>query len=309
MFNSDRLPEPCSGQEDKPMSNAVLENILKIKDVLPKKQRILCNYLALNYEQVGVMTVAELAENAGVGNTTVMRLVQTLGFDSFSSFKRALVNANLLKNTTSYQFMKQGFSASDEAAESSDMLRRVVQDGMQVLENLCTSANMAQFEKAVQLMLRAKTIYTLGLRSSKVLALYFEYNVDRFHPNVRQLSRESEFVYDRVAVNATPEDVVLIYSIWPCTKKTIRVGQLCHKLGIPIILVTNTSLNPLAKVADVMIDTNTVNHSSGDTAIFAVTEALISELGRRTAPESTQYIERIERVLNENDLIMWETDI
>ena len=27
------------------------------------------------------MTVAELAENAGVGSTTVMRLVQLLGFD------------------------------------------------------------------------------------------------------------------------------------------------------------------------------------------------------------------------------------
>ena len=95
------------------MSNEILDTILNIKDVLPKKQRTLCNYLALNYEQIGVMTVAELAENAGVGTTTVMRLVQTLGFDSFSSFKRALVNASLLKNTTSYHSMKQGFTEDE----------------------------------------------------------------------------------------------------------------------------------------------------------------------------------------------------
>lgn len=287
------------------MSDAVLENIMQIKDVLPKKQRLLCNYLALNHEQVGVMTVAELAQNAGVGNTTVMRLVQTLGFDSFSSFKRALVNAHLLKNTTSYHSMKQAFSNSPESM-GADTLRRVAEDGALVLESLCTPANLAQFEKAIQMLVNAKNIYTLGLRSSKVLPLYFEYNVDRFHPNVRQLSRETEFVYDRVAVNMKPDDVVLIYSVWPCTKKTIRVGELCQKLGIPIILVTNTSLNPLTKIADVVIDTNTVNHPSGDTALFAVTEALIAELGRRTAPESTQNIERIEYVLNDNDLIMWE---
>ena len=36
----------------------------------------------MNYEQVGVMTVAELAEAAGVGTTTVMRLVQTLDYPS-----------------------------------------------------------------------------------------------------------------------------------------------------------------------------------------------------------------------------------
>ena len=41
------------------MGNEVLEQIIKIKDAVPKKQRILCNYLALNYEKIGVMTVAE----------------------------------------------------------------------------------------------------------------------------------------------------------------------------------------------------------------------------------------------------------
>ena len=290
------------------MSNEILTTILQIKDVLPKKQRILCNYLALNYEHIGVMTVAELAENAGVGTTTVMRLVQTLGFDSFSSFKRALVNASILKNTSSYHSMKQGFSHSDRN-DAPATLNRVVQDAIQTLENLCTPSNTEQFEKAIQMMLDAHTIYTLGLRSSKVHSLYFEYYVDRFYPNVRQLSRESDFVFDRVAVNLKQDDVVLIYSVWPCTRKTIQVGELCHKLGIPFILVTNTSLNPLTKIANAVIDTNTVNHPSGGTALFAVTEAMISELGRRTAPESTKNIERIETILNENNLIMWETDL
>ena len=48
------------------MGNEVLEQIIKIKDAVPKKQRILCNYLALNYEKIGVMTVAELAEKSGM---------------------------------------------------------------------------------------------------------------------------------------------------------------------------------------------------------------------------------------------------
>ena len=96
------------------MSNTILENILNVKDVLPKKQRILFNYLAINYERIGVMTVAELAKDAGVGTTTVLRLIQNLGFDSFPAFKRALVNANLLKNTSSYHSLKSGFSRSSK---------------------------------------------------------------------------------------------------------------------------------------------------------------------------------------------------
>ena len=52
------------------MQENIIDEIAKIKDVLPKKQQKLCHYLVMNYEQVGVMTVAELAEAAGVGTTT-----------------------------------------------------------------------------------------------------------------------------------------------------------------------------------------------------------------------------------------------
>ena len=100
------------------MSNHLLDRILEIKETLPKKQRILCNYLALNHEQIGVMTVAELAKNAGVGTTTVMRLVQTMGFDSYTTFKRALVNASLVKNSSSYHSLKQGFAQSSAREET-----------------------------------------------------------------------------------------------------------------------------------------------------------------------------------------------
>lgn len=287
------------------MENAVLDNIVRVKDLLPKKQKLLCNYVVINYEKISIMTVAELAQNAGVGTTTVMRLVSTLGFESFVDFKRALFDASKGTYTSSYHSLKQGFSGSGYADEKSS-LQRVVEDSIHVLNNICSPANLEQFDKAVSLLLRSNTIYTLGLRSSRALSLYFEHNVDRFYPHVRQLSRENEFLFDRVVMNVKQDDVILIYSVWPCTKKTIQAGELAHKLGIPIILITNTSLNPLAKIADVMIDTNSVNHISGDTSLFAVTEALISELGRRTLPDSTKNIERIERILHDNDLITWD---
>lgn len=49
------------------MGNEVLEQIIKIKDAVPKKQRILCNYLALNYEKIGVMTVGGAGGKCGCG--------------------------------------------------------------------------------------------------------------------------------------------------------------------------------------------------------------------------------------------------
>ena len=168
------------------MGNEVLEQIIKIKDAVPKKQRILCNYLALNYEKIGVMTVAELAENAGVGSTTVMRLVQLLGFDSYTTFKKALAQESLLKNTTPYRRLRHGISVLGDGER--DTFHMAIADGIQVLENLCTPSNISQFEAAIQLMLESDQLYILGMRSSKALALYFEYVAERFYPHIRQLS-------------------------------------------------------------------------------------------------------------------------
>lgn len=283
----------------------LIDEIAKVKDVLPKKQQKLCHYLVMNYEQVGVMTVAELAQAAEVGTTTVMRLVQTLGFPSFSTFKKDLLNAALMRTTTSYQGLKQSFKdpALKDAGDSFDA---VISDGIYMLETLGTQSNQEQFERVVRMLLDAERICPLGLRSSRPMALYFEYAVNIFYPHVLQLAHDLDYVYDRVSLYLHPTDVLLVISIWPCTKKTIDVAQMCHDQGIPIALITNTSLNPIVKLADAVIDTNSVNHVSGDTVILAVIEALVSELGRRTAPQSTENIKRVERTLTERNVVLKE---
>ncbi|MCI8551735.1 MAG: MurR/RpiR family transcriptional regulator [Lawsonibacter sp.] len=287
------------------MQENMIDEITKIKDVLPKKQQRLCHYLVMNYEQVGVMTVAELAQAAEVGTTTVMRLVQTLGCSSFGAFKKELLNAALMRTTTSYRGLKQSFN-DPTGQTGSDSFSMVMSDGICMLENLGTPSNRQQFERVIQMLLGARRICPLGLRSSRPMALYFEYAVNCFYPHVMQLSHDLDYVYDRASLYLEPKDVLLVISIWPCTKKTIRVAQMCHDRGVPIALITNTSLNPITKFADAVIDTNSVNHISGDTVILAVIEALVSELGRRTAPESTKNIERIEHILADQDVVLKE---
>lgn len=80
-----------------------------------------------------------------VGSTTVMRLVQLLGFDSYTTFKKALAQESLLKNTTPYRSLRQEFSRTSETA-SRDTFHMAIADGIQVLENLCTPSNISQFE-------------------------------------------------------------------------------------------------------------------------------------------------------------------
>lgn len=284
------------------MEKTIIDTITQIKDVLPKKQRILCNYIVLNYVEAGMMTVAELAERSGVGTTTVLRLVKTLNYESYGDFRRALLGVSLKKNTSSYIGIKQSFQNVYNQAEQ-DTLHSLLADTTSTLENLITPANIQSIEKAAGLMLEASSINVLGLRSSYSAATYLEASIGRFYPHIRQLGNDLEFLYDKIHRIADTE-VLLVFSAWPCTKKTILAADICHQQGIPVILVTNTTLNPIARYAKVVLDTNSVNSSCGSLSLFFIAEALSAELLKQLGPEALRTLEELENYLEQVDVFI-----
>ena len=68
----------------------LLKRLTKIKNTLPKKQGKLCEYIIENGKSVYLMPVSNLADAAGVGRATVIRLVERLGFSAYSEFKKEL---------------------------------------------------------------------------------------------------------------------------------------------------------------------------------------------------------------------------
>ena len=48
-----------------------------------------------NHQSVGVLTIADLAKYANVGTTTVLRLIKTLGYESYSDVKKEIIDASI----------------------------------------------------------------------------------------------------------------------------------------------------------------------------------------------------------------------
>lgn len=84
---------------------------------------------------------------------------------------------------------------------------------------------------------------------------------------------------------------------------------MAHQNGVPVILITNTLLNPIARYAEVVIDTNSVNSGCGNMAIMFAAEAVIAEMGRKTEPSSTEALETLERQLDPLDIFIRERTI
>lgn len=85
-------------------------------------------------------------------------------------------------------------------------------------------------------MMEASRINLLGLRSSRTVSLYLESAIDRFYPHVRQLSNESEFLYDKIFRLSAEEDIIIIFRPGP-----VPNGQLTYLPSAAIARANHSS--------------------------------------------------------------------
>lgn len=284
----------------------VIDKILEIKDTLPKKQKQLCDYLVINNIKSSMMTVSELAKNAGTGTTTVIRLVNLLGYDSYSSFKKDMYQLTIKNQTSSYYNIKQRFSKTLNNGKDNALVK-LLESTSYSFEHLITKTNIEELDKASNIIIDAKTINILGFRVSNIPSLYLEMMLDVFFQNSKQLSYWKDYAFDN-AYRLTKDDILVVFSIWPCTRQTIELADIANKRDVPIVLITNTSLNPIAKYADSVINTDSVNSECGILPSMFIAEALISNIGKKTAPQSTKNVEKLENQLNQNNIFVWNQD-
>ena len=72
------------------MKNGVAELISDRMDAMPVSERRAAQALIASYPVIGLKTVAEFSQAAGVSSPTILRFVARLGFQNYPEFQAAL---------------------------------------------------------------------------------------------------------------------------------------------------------------------------------------------------------------------------
>jgi DNA-binding MurR/RpiR family transcriptional regulator len=276
----------------------ILDRIILIKERLPKKQKQLCDFIVKNYQSIGLMTIAELAKAAGVGTSTVLRVTNELSYDSYNKLRKELYEASLHSYQPTWWHLKNSFEKDEN---NIDTLPYVWQKAIGLLEQTLTEKLQKDFKKAVQLILNSRVTNIFGLRSSLAAALYFGYLTAEFLPNIKQLSLEGDFIFDRI-FQIQKDEVMVIIAISPYTTRAIEAAQYCHEKNIPIILITDQLSCPIAAYATVILKTEASETQYSIVPAIALLEALVIELGRLTSDQSIQQLAELGEMLSQRKI-------
>ncbi|VEF49554.1 RpiR family transcriptional regulator [Bacillus freudenreichii] len=280
--------------------NNFLQLLLDIRGSLPKKQESLCNFLIENIQSVGIMTIAELASAANVGTTTVMRLIKNLGYDSYSDVKKELLDATIQSPHNAWWHLQESFKSENLNEHT---LKEVSEEGKKLLDETLSPALLSKFDSAIDIILNAKRVNILGTRSNKALALYFGYLLEEFYPDVRQLSFDADYIFDRI-LRFQAGDILLIIDNAPFTSTAIEAVKFCHENDHPIILITDHLSSEASSFATVTLDTKASTKQYSVMPTIFLLESLIIQLGRKTSNTSITHLQKLSEVLESKNITL-----
>jgi len=294
------------------VNNDLIQQLESASTMLPRQQRILCDYIRGNLLEASMLTIPQMAENAGIATATVVRTVQSLGYPSFKSFKAELKRTALFNSGDSYTaFVKahSNHTGQHDVAESN--LLSVIKQCADAARGMENPDFIRQIVHVVDLLYHAKHIYTLALRSTEPTATGFRALLHNPAIPVTQLHNKGEMLFDYL-LQITKQDVLLVWASHPVTKKTSEVVRICHDRGIPIIIITSTPEAPICQYATVLINAlqyagPDTSYSLASTPLYLTAELLAVELARRYGVASAfSEAELLDKFVKEYDLDLWD---
>ncbi|TGQ33870.1 MULTISPECIES: MurR/RpiR family transcriptional regulator [unclassified Mesorhizobium] len=271
------------------MISSIAELISDRIGTMPAGERRAAQTLIANYPLIGLKTVAEFSQSAGVSSPTILRFVARLGFQNYPEFQSALQDelAAQLQSPAS-----RTLNPSSPGGTVSPMLEATLDNMRETFRHL-SDKQLADI--AARLADRRGKTFLIGGRFTDPLARYMAAHLAIVQPNVFHLAGQESVWRDRL-IDMGKHDVLVIFDIRRYQDSLVRFAETAHQRGVQIVLFTDQWLSPIARFARHVIAGRTAVPSAWDSsaALFVVAETLIGAVTRQLEAEGAKRIRELE---------------
>lgn len=221
---------------------------------LSKRLRQTAQYLLDHPNEIAFGTVATISKDAGVHPSTLVRFANAFGYSGFTEMQRLFQNQLLLESPGYTDRMRIARETMGDEAEStpSGLLSQFASANSAALEQLVAEIDIEHLELAERLLSKADTIYVMGVRRAFVVASYFGYALRRADRRAMLIDGIGGLTLEQ-AGSMRESDVLIAISFSPYGKETQDVARSAIARGIPVVLITDSQLSPLALEASAVL--------------------------------------------------------
>ena len=219
--------------------------ILARRASLPKRLTQVAAYALDNPDEMAFSTAASIAAAASVQPSTLVRFAQQFGLDGFSSLQQ-LFRARLRERNSTYDDRLR-LIREDQAAmpQSMGILHGFIEAGQRSLDVLGGAIDAQTFERAVEILAAADTIYLIAKRRSYPIASYVAYAFGKLRVKA-VLAGTASGIDDDLLSQAGRADAAFAVSFSPYASESAAQARTLADRGVPVVSLTDSAFSPLA---------------------------------------------------------------
>ena len=279
-----------------PNTNDLINRINTKYSSMSKGQKMLATYITDNYDKAVFLTAAKMGEIVGVSESTVVRFATSIGYKGYPEFQKAL--EELVRNKlNSVQRMEVTYGRITQ----SKILETVLQSDRDKIKTTLEKIDSNAFEHAVDMILDAKNIYIVGIRSCAPLASFLAFYMNLMFDNVRLLTTNSSSELFEQMVRINCDDVIIGISFPRYSMRTLKALEFANNRSAKVITITDSVHSPmnLYSSCNLIADSDMASIVDSLVAPLSVINALIVALCMRRHQEVGKILTELEDIWDE----------
>ena len=269
----------------------IIARLLAEFDTLPGQLQLCARYIIDHPHEVGLQSMRTLAASAEVQPNSFVRLARHLGFAGYDALRerfRDFVRGGSGSSPDRVRWLQQ----MDRKGGSAAIFGSMAEACLENTEKMFAQQSIADLERAVDLMIKSRRVYVLGLGLAYPLAYNFWYvarmGFDHFILTPRHGSLPSDDI-----IRMDERDCLVAMTFQPYRSDTLAAVQRARQNGAKIIGITDSSAASLCREADVGLvsPTHTPQFFHSNSAVTALLESLCALLVVRGGDAATRSVE------------------
>lgn len=281
--------------EDRNQENQrdIIELMRERYEKMSKSHKKIATYIMDNYDQAVFMTAAQLGKEVEISESTVVRFASGLGFEGYPEFQHALEGwVKGQWNNVAKVGMKYGKSTQSE------ILTSVLNADIEKIGHTLQNVDVNAFEAAVDIILEAKHVYVIGLRSCEPLADFLSFYLTMIRGDVIMVRTTSVTELFEQMIRIDENDVVIGISFPRYSMRTLKAMEFANDRNAKVIAITDSVHSPmnLYSSCNLCARSDMVSIVDSLVAPLSLINALVVALCLRKPDQVTENLKELEKV-------------
>ena len=277
------------------MEKTVLQVIEERYPKMSKSHKRIADYIKEEYDQAVFMTAAKIGERLGISESTVVRFASGLGYSGFPEFQNKL--AEWVKNKINVvQKVRTKYGESSQA----EILQSVLNADMEKIGDTLHSLETSSFEAAVNVLLEAKKVYIIGIRSCEPLADFLHFYLNMIRDDVILLKSTSVSEIFEQMIRIDEKDVLVGISFPRYSMRCLKAMEFASDRSARVISITDNVHSPMCLYSSINLFARSDMVSIVDSLVapLSLINALVVALCLRLPDAVKNNLETLEHAWN-----------